>query len=752
MPKIKVLQGNFSSGELSPKALGRVDIARYPNAAKSMVNVLPRTLGGAEKRDGTEYIAETKNMAKVSRLVPYIISQDLAYMLELGEYYARIYKVDGTAVLSGAVPYEVVTPYTEAQVGTLDYSQGEEAMWIFHNDLMPNIMRTFAADNWNCQEPIFTALPFAEQGIYPSISLTLSSNTVGTGRTMTASAAVFLASDVNRAIIWNAGIAIVTAFTDTTHVTVEVKSIFESASIPVDVWNLDSSPQTDLTPSASTPVGASITLTLAANGWRSGDVGKYVRINSGLVEITSYTSALICNGTIIQALTSTAAAPGLSWTLEDSVWNTRNGFPRTGTFHEQRLICAGTVAKPQTIFGSRTGEPYDFTGGAADDDGFSFTLAGDDNQINQIEYLVSARNLLALTFGGEFTITGGVEKPITATNVQIKAQSPYGSNPVRPVQVGKETLFVQRAGRKIRALGFSSQDDGYKAPDLTVLAEHLSAGGISAMAFQQETDPIVWVVLNNGKLISVTFDRDLDIIAWAHHVIDGAVESIAVMPDGAREQVWMIIRREVNGAQVRYVERLQDQFFPIYGTASPSPTVYPPGDEPFNWGFQLDCALIRDDAAGKTVWTDAAHLEGKTIRCIADGVDMPPMIVAAGTFTLPRAAYRVHFGLFFQPSVTLLTPEIQGGNGSVQGDAMSVNQVILRVDQSIGLTVEGDQAMPGRTFGVPVLDLAPEPYSGDVDITTLGWSNGRSEITISQDDPFPFHLLAVIRTLTINGG
>lgn len=749
MPKVKLLQSNFSTGELSPRALGRVDIARYPNAAKSMVNVISRTLGGAEKRPGTEFIRATKDSAKQSKLVPFIISRDAAYMLEMGDTYCRIFKPDGS-VVGGGTPVEITTPYTEAQVQELDYSQSEDAMFLFHQDVYPNQLRMFYEASWNCSNVPFTTTPFSELGDYPAAELTLSANTVGTGRTVTAGAAVFMASDVGRAIIQNSGMAVITAYTDTTHVTVEIKAVFDAITLASGTWNLDASPQASLTPSDYTPVGTILTMTLSAAGWRTDIVGKFVRVNGGLIEITSRTSDTIAVGYIVKELTSATAAPALSWSLESTVWGGTNGYPRTGTMHEQRLVVGGTILNPQTVFGSVTGNVLDFTLGTNDDDAFSFTLSGDDSQVNQIQYLVSARNLVALTYGGEFTLQGGVEKPITPTNVQIKQQTPHGSGEVRPLQVGKETLFVQRAGRRLRAMGYKFDEDGYKCPDLTTLAEHITETGIACMALQQEPDPIVWVALNNGRLISLTLDRDLDIVAWNRHEIDGAVESIATMPAGDREQVWMIIRRDINGSIVRYVERLQPDWYPIYGTASPDADDFPPADEPFSWGFQLDCAKTQDDATGKTVWTGLDHLEGETVRVIADGVDMGEHTVASGQITLTRAAKRVLAGKFFVPLVVLLTPEVQMGTGTAQGSAMNVNEIWVRIYNTIGVTVKGQQIAPGRIIGPDQLDTAPTLQNGDVRVSMLGWSKGKSEPEISQDAPFPFHLLAAIRSITIN--
>lgn len=754
MPKVKILQSNFSSGEFSPQALGRVDIARYPNAVKTGKNILCKSLGGAKKRWGTRYIGATKHNTGETRLVPYIISRDSAYMLEIGHYYGRVYKTDGTVVESSpGVPYEFYMPYQDSPlIPEFDYSQTEDSMLLFHNEVFPQRLVRYSDTNWKCSDIRFTAIPFDEIG-YPAVTtLYLSAATVGTGRTVTAAGTIFLESDVGRAIIRNAGIAVITAFTSATEVTAQIKSAFESTTILPWEWEIDGSPHAQLTPGAKDPVGASISLLLDKDGWRSADVGAFIQVNSGLVQITSRTDAKNAVGIIIKELSSAVACPSEAWTLEYPTWDSRRGYPSTGTMHEQRLVVAGTTRKPQTVWGSVSGDPYDFTKGIDDADSFAFTVAGDDSQTNQINYAASSRDLLLLSYGGEFSMRGGVEKPITPTNVQIKGESPHGCRKVRPVQVGKETIFVQRAGRKVRAMGYKYDEDGYKSPDLTTLAEHITETGVAGFAFQQEPDPILWVWLNNGRLLSCTIDRDLDIVAWTWHELDGAVESVAVMPAGDSEQVWLIVRRSIDGAIVKYVERFEQSWYPIYGTESPDPDTFPIEPEPMNWGFTLDCAVTQDDVAGKATWDGLDHLEGKTVRCLADGVDMGEFTVTGGEITLPRTAHRVLIGVMFTPLIVPLLPEIQMGTGSIQADAISINSVSVRVVDTISCTVGGSEIIAGRENGPADLDTAPTPYTGDKDITKLGWAKGGKDMEISQAAPFPWHILAVIRTITANGG
>ena len=715
MPRLTLDQTNFTAGEVSPRMLGRTDIARYQYGAELLENCWPLIHGGAIRRDGSLFCAAAKYSNKRSRLVPYIFNRTQAYMVEFGDLYIRVYYADGT--YTGV---ELVSPYTEAMLSSIDYVQGADTMFVFNALVPTNRLRRVTNTEWTLAEVPFVTKPFDEIGIKFTTGLTLSAATVGVGRTATSAVSAFKASDVGREIWSGAGVSKITAYTSSTVVTVEITTAFSGTALAT--WQLKGSPQTKNTPSDKDPVGSTITLTLNSAGWRPDDVGKFVKINRGLVEITTYTSDLEVSGTIRSALDATVGSQKNAWSLESSVWNADDGYPGTGTMHEQRLVCAGSPVFPQTIWESRIGEYLNFELGVKDDDAMSFTVSSD--QINPITHMAQVKALIALTYGGEFSLSGGVEKPITPTNIQVKSQSVYGCNNVKPVRIGNELLFMQRSNRKLRALSYQYESDAYGAPDLSVLSEHITESGITDMAYQQEPESILYLVRVDGVMATMTIDREQDVVGWARQVTDGEFESVATIPSTDGEQVWAIVKRTVNGVTVRYIER-------------------------FVSGVHVDCGITAVSGLGATVWTGLGHLEGKTVDIIADGSPMPPQVVTGGQVTIQRKAYAVHIGLHFKTTIKTLTPEVQGSTGSMQGNSMRIGEITLRFHETIGCKLNG-QTIAFRNLGPLVLDRPPELFTGDHRIENLGWDRGKASLLIEQDLPLPFHLLCVIKKLSTN--
>ncbi|TRM53281.1 hypothetical protein YH64_009285 [Achromobacter sp. LC458] len=721
MARIDTIQTNFTAGEISPKVRGRTDIARYQNGAKALDNMLVDIYGGAARAPGTEYMAPNAAAGQPSRLIPFVLNRDTAYHLEFGYGVMRVFKAGAGQVLSGGVPYQIGTPYTAAQVVELRWTQAPNAMFFAHPSFPVHMLRRLADDSWVLAPVPFSVLPFSETGARFAAGLTLSDATVGVGRTATASGATFMASDVGRRITYETGIALVTAYGSSTSVTVEVTSQFPSAALPALQWVLEDSPQTTCTPSVKGTVGLAITLTLAVDGWRAEDVGKYVSINRGLVLITGVTSATVATGVVKADMDSNTAAEASAWTLQGPVWSANEGYPAAVTINQQRLVTAGTTRYPNGVWGSRSGEYFDYTQGVNDADGFFYAL---DGESNGIEHLASVRALIALTPGTEWTMVGGVEKPLTPTNVNAKDQTVYGCSTPRPVRVGDELLFVQRAGRKVRAMSYQAASDAYSAPNLTTLAEHITESGVVEMAYQQEPGSVVWCVLANGKLAAMTIDRDEGVIAWTPHDTDGFYESISAAPAGSKDEVLVVVRREVNGSTVRYVERM-------------------------NAAYMVHSGIVGTAPGGAQVWGGLGHLEGKSVDVLADGSPQGLITVTGGQITLPRVANSIQAGLRVIPRVSLLRPEVQTQTGTAQNSQMRAHKLNVLVLNTIGATINGKE-IQFRQFGASILDKPPEPFSGWKGVAETGWQEGEMEVEITQEQPLPFHVLAIVRHWTTN--
>jgi hypothetical protein len=816
MARVSLNQTSFTGGEISPRALGRTDIDRYATALKRARNCHPVITGGIKRREGSLYVAAAQsNTAGASVLVPFIKGRDQAWMLEFANLTCRIYTAAGALVTT------LTSPYTAAMLSSIDWAQSESTLYLFHAEVPIQRLQLLGTGTWVLGAAPFTAEPFSEVGIMPATTVTLSLATVGVGRTATAGVATWVDGDIGRAIIYDAGIAVITGFTSSTIVTVTITRAFPSVNIASGTWTLEGSPQAFCKVTQKTPVGgvvalvvaqtraATITLSSMAVGagvtvtasvgvftagdvgnnlwagtgvsavtaftsatqitvtiteaftqlvwetgqwamnspaWRASDVGSFVRINTGLLKIASYTNSLEVRATILQEPTSTSLAPPLAWQLMPVVWTTALGYPRTGTVHQQRLIAAGTTKFPRTVWGSRLGEPLDFELGTTDDLAFAHTIDSDD--ASAIAYVTAGRDLVVLTESGEYSMRSGVEKPLTPTNVRVVPEANHGSAGVRPVLIGNETMFVQRAGRKLRSLGYRYDFDAYRAPDVTALADHLTRAGLEWMTFQQEPDLLLWAARGDGKFLTCTIDRDQQpsVVGWALHETQGAVECFASIPNGAREQVWTIARRTINAATVRLIERFD-------GTLEP---LHPNDSDGRIYGCTVDCGLVVDNPAGQTVFT-VAHLPNTTVRVVADGSEMGNYVTTgAGQFTLPRSAKRVLVGLHFESEAALLPPEFGTGEGSAQGNAARTGELSIKLLDTVGCSVvdgEGNaQQVEFRSFGANVLDEPPTPFTGVVRVSKFGW--GRSEapdMSITQPQALPWHVVSLVRKHTANG-
>jgi hypothetical protein len=686
MPRSAPIFTNFTAGELSPLLEGRVDLQKYPNGCKTLENMIVQKHGPASRRGGFYFSAEVKDSTKKTRILPFEFSATQAYIIEFGDEYVRFYKNYGL-IASGpfdevfddpfakGAPYEIATPYLEAELFELVITQSADVLYIAHQNHEPRTLSRSGDTNW-----VLDIIQFLD-GPYDSVNATETtlglSAVSGTGVTVTASAVTginddqgFLATDVGRLIRFEDAAndwtyLEITARADTTHVTADF-------------------------------IGPNASATTAVTGWRLG------------------------------------------------LFSETTGYPSVATFFEQRLVWAATTSRPQSMFFSVSADyenhaPTDNAGNVLDDSGFVYTIATD--QVNTIRWMRAGKVLSVGTAGGEFIVSQGDQNsPLSPTNTRVVRQTTFGSAAVTPPQVGNSVLFLQRANRKVREYVYQFESDAYTAPDLSILSEQITEGGVIDMAYQQEPDSVVWLARSDGVLVGMTYERSQDVVGWHRHIIGGTdtkVESIAVIPNttGSRDDLWAIIQRTVNGQSVRYVEFLTPGLPEVVTNTIQS--------------TYLDSMLSYDGSTVTSVF-GLDHLEGQTVSVLADGAAHPDRTVSSGSITLNNSYSVVHVGLPYTSTLQTMRIEAGAKDGTAQGKKKRISRVTYRLYNTLGLkhgpSADRLDIIPFRS-SADDMDEAPALFTGDKEVEfPRNWDKD-GYIFLVQDQPLPFTVLAIMPEL-----
>lgn len=492
-------------------------------------------------------------------------------------------------------------------------------------------------------------------------------------------------------------------------------------------------------------VGAGRTLTADADTFASTDVDRVFRFRTGWGLITGYTSATVVTVEIF--VDTGSASHSTDWAL--GAWSGTTGWPACATFYQDRLFFGNTTNQPNTVFSSKSGDFENFaandisTGAVADDSALIFTLSTD--QVNAIRWMYGAKQLEIGTSDGPFLMSSGSDNlALTPTNVTVNRESTDGSAAQKPVGASKFTIYTDSNKRRIRELGYKLEVDGFVTNDLTLLAEHITTGStIKSLAYARSPNNIVWMLLEDGSLRGMTYERDQNVVAFHRHVLGGtdvSIKSIATIPNSTEteNQLYLIVSRTINGATKHYVEFLEEVFDTNEGkTVSDA--------------FFVDSGLTYTGSATSSV-TGLSHLEGQTVKVLADGATHPDVTVSSGGITLTRTATTIHAGLGYTASATTLDPEIPDQFGTSQGKTRRVERTSIRVVDTYTLQVgpEGGtiEEIPFRAAGDPMDTITL--FTGDKRILINHQPDRKFNLVIQHNKPQPCTVLALMYALVVS--
>lgn len=766
MGRASVIQNAFNAGELSSLMLGRQDVDKYASGLFVCLNAIPLTQGAWTRRPGTAYLHQCKHHGKLARVIPFQYSITQTYVLEFGEQYIRFFTEHGilTKTPQNITAITKANPAVLTYAGSDTYANGERVFVTGVVGMTQVNNREFKVANVNAGANTFE-LQDSDGNNVNSLGYDTytSGGTVGEILEVVTDFAEADLADVR-----------VTQSADTLYILhpdyppqTLVRSSATSWTLadisftdgPYDSQNTTA---TTLTPSAAT--GTGVTLTASAvtginggQGFLSTDVGRLIRILEGstwgYVVVTGWTSTTVVTVDVLATLTNTSAKS--AWRL--GIWSDTTGWPRCGTFADDRLFLAGAALYPQRLDGSKTGlytnfSPSNSAGTVAADNAVAFTLNSDG--VNAIYWMISTeKGLLAGTAAGEWLVRpSSLTEALTPTNISAKEATHYGSSGAAPVTAGKAQLFVQRAGRKVRELAYVFEVDGFKAPDMSLLAEHITRPGINEIAYQEQPQAIMWGARADGVLLGLTYERDQKVVAWHRHELGGAsnaagdeipvVESVAVSPspDTTRDELYMVVQRYINGAERRYIEYMSK--------------LWEVEDEQED-AFHVDCGWTTVVGSPTATITGLWHLEGQTVGAYIDGTRHVDITITNGTATFDRSGTIKTVGYFYDSDGQTMPVEGGAQDGSSQGKTKRIHRVGFWLVDTLGLKYGmGTDSLTeilerhwGDDFGTATplfTGVVRERFEGDYD--KLGQVYWRC------DGPFPATVLALMPQFEVADG
>ncbi|MEO1192845.1 MAG: hypothetical protein AAFY02_13875 [Pseudomonadota bacterium] len=757
-------QPSFAAGELTPALQARSDLAKYHVGLRFAENLFVRPQGGIVNRPGTRFVCEVADSEAASRLLPFSFSTLQTYVLEFADKRMRVL-LNGGLALESAEPLADISQAEAVSVFHPGHSFGDgEEVVITGGQGMEQIKERVLlicqaeADRY-CLRSKSSVLPLDSRAFHPyhggakvsrvyslatpyavadlqDLSAIQSADVLylvhpdyplhklsRTDHTAWTLEAVTFAPDI--AAPGGVGVSATydTAGTDTTY-------RYQVTAIAAD------SGEESLASSAASAVND---LSLAGNKnsitWSAvagADRYEVYKDDNGVFGFIGGTEGLSFEDANITAdLSSTPPK------AKNPFEGTGNR-PSTATFFEQRLVLAATNKRPQTLWFSTTAnfENFGTRSIAQADDSVEVTLVA--RQVNAVRHLVAKEDLWALTSGGEWRIRGGGDVDyITPSSVTTKKISAWGASKVPPLEIGSSILFVVEKGQAVRDLFHQITVDTFatqEGSDLSVLSSHLFEGRtIKAWAYAQTPHSLIWVVMDDGSLLSFTYFREHQVYAWTRHATerlsaeDGCFEDVTVISEDGEDVPYFLVSRQVQGRRQRSIERMPQRV-----------------TRPLEEAFFLDCGLSYAGPATQGI-LGLDHLEGRQVTVLADGQVLRDLTVTAGALALPFAAGKVQVGLAYEATLRSLPLPLETRAGPTTGRMKRPVRLTVTTYETRGLWAgpSADRLFTYRPRSSEALGSPLALTEGRIELDLAAEWSREADLWIKQRDPLPMEILAI---------
>ena len=659
------IQTNFTAGEFDPLLRARVDLDQYRAAAKTLTNVICLPQGAVERRPGLQYIdtiPAATNPQDGVRLQSFEFSTEQQYVFLFVSNRLYIYKLGELVTNINGTGNDYLdlssTGIASSNLSQLYFLQSADVLIILQEDIEPvQITRGASHSSWTVSNISFEYIP--------KYAFTIST-TPGTS--------------------------------------------FAS--------------HTDLTPS-----GIEDTIRLVnkpTNGIFSDPestyVNQYINVEPyGRIRIVKKISNDELEGFVEIPLASTEDIARADWEFEsgyEDVWSSSRGWPRSGTFHEGRLFFGGSKSRPATVWGSVVADFFNFDPGQQlADEAVEATL--DTDEVNAINSIVSNRDLLVFTSGGEFFVPQGSLDPIEPTNIIFKVTTRTGSKALKPISTENATYFIQRQGNQLIEYVFQDSDVNYRSQNFSLFSSHLvdDPVDITHVNPTSTSRPHTIILVNqDGTIAAYPFIRYQQVISPSLWTTEGLFKTACTDFD----EIYVVVKRTINGSDVYHLEK-------------------------FDFDFTTDAATQFFGATlpGTTSVTGLNYLEGETVDVVRDDLALQQKTVSSGGITIDVAPTEyVEVGIPYTPIIETLPVETRLPNGNVQGFLKRITEVNLILNSTQSIKVDTEE-VSFRNLEDLSLGTGIEFYTGIKTVQPLNGFTEESTLTITQTKPLFFTLLGI---------
>ena len=745
MQKVRVPLTNFAFGEVSPSLYSRTDSPVYNQSAQRVKNFFIRSEGGVVKRSGLQKIYQfdtTIDETKVQqcRLLPFIFSDDERYIISLEEAKVRVFQINP---VSGAVSLiQTITSDINSAALKFDdeflheytFAQAGDVMFIAHQTFAPQqIVRTGLttfqiegfqfdqkSDNKKIYQPYFS---------FQSAGVTLDpSASSGSGVTLTTSAAYWDTTSpskhIGTTVRYNGQEIEITGVTSSTVATGDILDSLKVKLSPDSLRTNNGSNIVEVTlVNHGMSVGNSITFSNCdtIGGISIGNLNGS-RTVAGIIsdDVFTFTAGGSANDSALGGGTPsvTTHAPTTSW--EEQSYSALRGFPAAVTFHENRLVFAGTLGQPDSIWFSKIASYYNFDVGEAKDNE-SIQLTAAIGEIQQIRHIVSNRDLQIFAASAEMFVPAFQNQPITPTNAQVRRQTPFGSGFTRPQILDGATLFVQKGGQIVREYLFSDSEAAYVANPISTISSHLIKSPIEMNTLYgalSRSESYVFIVNNDGTMSVFNSNRAEQRAGWVEFVTNGKFHSTVTIDD----RVFANVEYDLGDGTKKIV--LCE----------------------FDSTFNLDMAKTYSGSSG--VFNVSADFNnGAVLRVVNGNNYIGEFTVSGGNInvsSVDASLSSAEIGFNFDVELTTNPIDAQVNNGPITGIPRGLGTVYLDLNNTLAVKVN-ETAMIIRNV---TDDLSQQlaPFTGKKEFRLLGY-NADPQITITQNAPLDLQINGLVAEL-----